>query len=266
MKKIKYLYFRRSVQAFILLIIVSAAFLNLWKIDLIQGTLCSIGTKSVDITCSLGAIQTMIASREIHLPLIVSASFFLLLAMILGRVFCSWVCPHHIASEIGDKAGALFRKSKNISDSIKHYSQGRLLIFSILFLGLTSAFIFKVPIICYICPIGIICRNILNLTHFSFIGKELIIILIIVMIEITVARRGWCKYICPVGGLYSLLILRRSLHIRRNHTQCRGCEKCEDTCPMGNSPLHGKIGKTCTNCAICIDTCPEGALSFRVGE
>jgi len=257
--------YRRAVQILVLLILIGIPLLNLLTFDLVQGTLCSVGTKKVEVTCGLGALQSMLANREVYIPLLLSSSFFLLLALLFGRVFCSWVCPQHVASEIGDKGrrSILGKDVKGTPDSPGRYRKGRTVFLSILSLGLLATFLTGTPVICYICPIGIICRQFIKGTFLYKIGGEAVIVGIIVAADFAVARRGWCKYICPLGAFYSLFSNRFSLKVKRDFGKCVQCGLCQESCPMGDSPMQGRIGKTCTNCAICIDNCPERALRFQ---
>lgn len=257
--------YRKTIQIGILLALLAIPLLNLLKFDFVQGTLCSVGTKKFEATCALGALQSMLANREIYLPLLLSASFFFLLAVFLGRVFCSWVCPQHVASEIGDKGRRSILKQdvKGMPDSPTRYKKGRTVLLSLLGLGLLATFLTGTPIICYICPIGIICRQFIKGTFLYKLGGEAIVVGVIVAADFAVARRGWCKYICPLGAFYSVCANRYSLKVKRDREKCVQCGVCQESCPMGDSPMQGRIGKTCTNCAICIDKCPEGALRFK---
>ncbi|MEK8016640.1 MAG: 4Fe-4S binding protein [Candidatus Parabeggiatoa sp.] len=266
MKRLTHRYqpYRRLIQASILLLMIAIPFLNLLKIDVIQGTLCSIGALDMTfITCPIGAIQTFLTTRQVDLLLLLSASVLVVFAFVFGRVFCSWICVQHVFSEMGDKIrGVLGKNNDSKPDSLKRYQKGRKILLYFLGGALVAAFITGIPVICYICPIGAICRFFINGTYLHKIGGEIIIIAIILMMEISVARRGWCKYLCPVGALYGACSHSRSLKVRRNPTNCVGCGQCVEVCPMGEAPLQGQIGKTCTNCAICVDSCGTNALKL----
>lgn len=257
---------RRVVQVGVLLLLIAIPLMNLLKVHVLQGTLCSLGTAGVTVSCALGALQTTLASKTLHWPLLIGAAFFVLLAAFLGRVFCSWICPQGLASEAGDAVRTrLGRNETAQADSPQRARTGRRVLLTVLVVGLVSSFLLGVPILCYVCPIGIICRNIVGATYLGVVGGELAIVGVILLAEVFVARRGWCKYLCPVGALYGLCTTPAALHLERNDSLCLGCHTCERDCPMGNSPLAGRIGPTCTNCGICLDGCPGGALRYRVG-
>jgi ferredoxin-type protein NapH len=254
--------YRRTIQFSILLILIAIPILNLLKIDVVQGILCSIGTADYEITCALGALQSMLANREINFSLILSASFFIILAVVLGRVFCGWMCPQGLISEGGDKLRTKYFKSSCKPDSPAKYKSGRTVLLSILGAGLLATFLVGVPVICYICPIGIICRELLQGTMLYKIGGEAIILGFIFAADVFVARRGWCRYICPLGAFYSLFS-KFSLTVKRDKYACVKCGTCQRVCSMGNAPIKDEINKTCINCGVCIEKCPEGALAFE---
>ena len=258
--------YRRAVQFSILALLIAIPVFNLLKMDAVQGTLCAIGTASYEIVCGLGALQSMLAKREIHWPLLLSASFFIILAILFGRVFCSWICPQGLISEGADAGRTKWLKRPRFPDLMQRYRNGRTLLLSILGGGLLATFIVGIPVICYICPIGIICRQLLQGSMLYKIGGETVIIVLIIAAEVFISRRGWCRYLCPLGAFYSLFSNRFSLTVKRDPLACVQCGTCAKVCSMGNAPIKDEINKTCTNCAECIDQCPEGALSFSGGK
>jgi len=79
-----------------------------------------------------------------------------------------------------------------------------------------------------------------------------------------VSRRGFCRYVCPGGALYSLLGRYRLFRIRRIVENCNDCAKCNAVCEFGLDPLRDNFGQECNNCTACIAVCPTDALTFRI--
>jgi len=79
-----------------------------------------------------------------------------------------------------------------------------------------------------------------------------------------VARRGFCRYLCPGGALYSLLGSFRLFRIQRKVEVCNDCAKCNAVCQFGLDPLRDKFTNECNNCTACIQACPTDALGFSI--
>jgi MauM/NapG family ferredoxin protein len=77
-----------------------------------------------------------------------------------------------------------------------------------------------------------------------------------------VTPRFWCRYLCPLGALLSL-ISPLGLFKRRVNPDCTECLKCQTDCPMGAAADGtGTHLPECIQCRTCADVCPEGAVSF----
>ena len=80
--------------------------------------------------------------------------------------------------------------------------------------------------------------------------------------------RFWCRNLCPVGALISL-VSRFSLFKRQvNATECTNCGKCQRTCPMNAIPKQ--VLRTdyfqCTFCLECSSSCPKDGIRFAFGS
>jgi MauM/NapG family ferredoxin protein len=78
------------------------------------------------------------------------------------------------------------------------------------------------------------------------------------------ARRAWCRYGCPLGGLLGLLG-KLSWLKRRVSSQCVQCGRCERICPLGTIDAHKGYASDSGECTLCLDcaaACPKQAISF----
>lgn len=90
---------RSAVQVFSLLFLFAVPVLNLLGVHTILGTLYSLSVGGLDITDPLMALQTILLTEQIYLPLLLGVILPVLLAFVFGRVFCSWMCPQNTLSE-----------------------------------------------------------------------------------------------------------------------------------------------------------------------
>jgi polyferredoxin len=79
------------------------------------------------------------------------------------------------------------------------------------------------------------------------------------------ADRFWCRYLCPLGGLLALLS-KVALFRRVVGDECNHCALCAGSCPMDTiEPERGYESDPgeCTVCLDCLTECPRSGIGFR---
>jgi ferredoxin-type protein NapF len=80
-----------------------------------------------------------------------------------------------------------------------------------------------------------------------------------------VRKRFWCRYLCPLGTLFSLTSRLRV--VRRSVSEdCIQCGKCVKECPIGAIPGEAPRQyrqQDCISCFTCLQ-CPPGAVAFGI--
>jgi polyferredoxin len=77
----------------------------------------------------------------------------------------------------------------------------------------------------------------------------------------------WCRYLCPLGGLYSLIGMASPCAVKRDAEACIDCSRCNKACHAFVDVQHSRTVRApeCDGCMDCVEACPvEGCLEARV--
>lgn len=81
-----------------------------------------------------------------------------------------------------------------------------------------------------------------------------------------VRPRFWCRFVCPSGGLLGLLS-RRALARRLPGRTCGSCRDCVPSCAMGAFDRDGRIRPAaCTACLSCVADCTHDVARWGRGD
>jgi MauM/NapG family ferredoxin protein len=212
--------------------------------------------------------------------------------LVIGRFFCAYVCPMGASIDfldflfsrkkkrLGLKAETSFRKAKLFL----------LIIFvSAALTGLSLAFLMDPMALLtrfytfFLYPLAITLINLtldllrpvfqalgwITLSHLHYpqpvYYMSAITLLIFggIIVLNLLAQRFWCRYLCPLGALLSL-ISPLGLLKRRVNEDCNECLKCQEACPMGaiaDNPKETRLPE-CIQCRTCAKVCPQNAITF----
>jgi len=236
-------------------------------------------------------INAVLASREI----IARVLWSLLLVgatLAVGRFFCAYVCP--LGAAIDGLDFLFFRKIKRTglkSDSrLRRWKYFLLIVIVVTALTRVSLVYFLDPIAFLtrfytfvLHPLAIAVLNLLldlirpisrglgwvGLAHLHYPQPVYYMTAVTLAIFGTVialghlAPRFWCRTLCPLGALLSLLS-PLGVFKRRVSEACNRCMACRKGCPMGaidEDPLKTRSPE-CIQCRACARICPEKAISF----
>jgi MauM/NapG family ferredoxin protein len=225
----------------------------------------------------LTAVASFLTSWTVYKGLIL-ALLVIVGTVILGRFFCSWVCPLGI---INQAAGSVFNRLRtNDAVALNSYRQLYRLKYYILVLLLVVA-AFGALQTGLLDPIALTTRSFVTvvfpvadygigwiypkqpLFHGAlFIG----LIFIAIILANRFLPRFWCRALCPLGALLGLFSFRPLLSIRRDVDRCTDCRKCLSHCHGGCDPHAGLRVSECHLCMNCIEDCPENALSYGLAD
>lgn len=215
------------------------------------------------------------------------------LTLLLGRVYCSIICPLGVMQDCFSRLGGKVRKGRF------GYTQNHwvlrvlvLVVFVLLMvLGLNGVAILIAPYSAY----GRIATNLLQPIYmwvnnicayfaeragsYAFYDAEVwvksgLVLLVsavtLVVIGFVSFRWGrlWCNTVCPVGTMLGFLSKFSLIKPRINQSKCIGCKKCEKGCKAMCIDIesHRVDYSRCVACMDCLDACPVKAIRLVAGR
>jgi len=107
--------------------------------------------------------------------------------------------------------------------------------------------------------------------NWLFVGGLLTMFPMTVLLVHYFGTRYFCRHLCPVGGLLSLLGKASFLRIGIDGKACNECAACEKNCQMGvdikkyrNGGKSAISAADCIICGDCIDACAQGCMSYEL--
>ncbi|GAB6192836.1 4Fe-4S binding protein [Desulfocastanea catecholica] len=251
---------RLAVLSGAFLLILINPFLNYFlQFNFIQGWYQSFGLGSLWFVSPLEGLESMLIAKSVSLPSLIGMAIPVMIALFLGRVFCSWVCPISFILELFDRVRKAVERRKFLQNKLL---VAKKVLWFTLIGELILSLVLGAPLFVFLSPPGLVGREIMMLVFFKKFAIEGLIILLIVALEL-VTRRCYCRSFCPLGGLLAFLGKKRSLRVHVEPARCTQCGRCAKACPMGLLPHIGEgTSAYCWNCGECVDSCRHDALSF----
>ena len=227
----------------------------------VSGGLWSFKAGPVRASDPLAVVSAILTSRTVTVTLLVSVLLPLIGALLLGRVFCSWICPMGL---FGEGVRGLKRRLAREGLQFLNFDVSRLPKYVILVLGGVTCLLFSVPFFFSFYPPRIISDATRDAWTGSFMTAELLFVGALLLCELVLCERLWCKCLCPGGGLLAWLGAGRRLRVRHDPEACTACGACDQACPYDLNPSHVTLGGECDNCGACVTACGDDALHFML--
>ncbi len=281
----KYTYARRALQIAILLLFSFQAVLG-YKV--LMGSLASSRIlRTIPMLDPFAWIEHSIATLSPTLESIVAVLVVVTLYSILGRFFCGWVCPMDLLFSIFERKLALAKHPPQSRPRMptrldKIVPVAAMTAYIVLTVLLGQPFFTTISPIAGMTKLGEFLVGVLYNIPGASIAAALswglftlgALVVNIVGEYVFGVKRLWCKYICPVGNIYGLVMNKYSpLSIRIERlSECVYCNLCSMVCPMNIDVVAYIRGgervlrdHRCFHCGRCVEVCPRRvlALGFR---
>lgn len=236
----------------------------------------------------MAKVQFLPALLALHVGIVVA---LLLLTFVLGRVYCSVVCPLGVMQDVVSRIAKFRKKGRNKYAYSAPKTWLRITVMAVfvlaLLLGVGSLVALLAPYSAYgrivsslFQPVYIAANNVLagmaeRADSYAFYTADVwmksvatlaVAVVTLVVIAVLAWRNGrtYCNTICPVGGLLGFVARFSLLKPVIDKSKCNGCRLCERNCKAAciDAKAHKIDYSRCVACMDCIDKCHKHAISY----
>lgn len=237
----------------------------------------------------LAKIQFLPAVLALNIGIIAA---LIIITLIIGRVYCSVICPlgimQDIISWINSRRGKKQQRRFSYSSAKSRMRYSILILFiAAMIAGIGSVVALLAPYSSYgriannlLAPLYICGNNILayfaeRADSYAFYQtdvwiKSLSTFIVTVGSFIIIAILAWkngrtyCNTICPVGTVLGFISKYSLLKVRIDPDKCHNCSLCSRQCKAAciDYKNHAIDYSRCVDCMDCIDSCEFDAISF----
>lgn len=217
-------------------------------------------------------------------------AFVLILTVLFGRVYCSFVCPLGILQDLVGAVAGRNRKRPRFRSTRPHdRMRYGLLALTVLVLLAGSGLLLNLldPFSAFgrifsdlLRPLAIVANNLAAMVleplgvHAIYQVRwavaapvsAAVALATLTLVSWLAMKHGrlYCNTVCPVGALLGLVSKIALFQIRIAPTACDGCKRCERACKAGciDTATKAVDMSRCVGCFNCLAVCPGEAMRF----
>ncbi|MBW2699696.1 MAG: 4Fe-4S dicluster domain-containing protein [Deltaproteobacteria bacterium] len=240
----------------------------------------------------LVALVSNLAGRVL-IPFTLISLAFVALAAVMGRLFCSHMCPMGALIDFADLFFCKRQKAEANRGTFRSVRKAKYVILLSLVAGALAGFhwlgwcdpivlftrfaaIVFYPFVVMLQDLGLdLVRPVadgLDWTGLSYLEVQVpvfagvlttLLLMLVLLLLGRLQPRFWCRHLCPLGGMLGW-IGHVAPYRRRVSDACTACNLCVRQCPTGAIHKGGLAvdRHECIVCLQCVRICPENAVRF----
>ena len=208
------------------------------------------------------------AINSIHPAAMVIFLTVLVMALLLRRSFCSWVCPVAAVSECAWKAGfKLLRRNPRLPRWLDLPLRGVKYLLMAFFIWSVAVAMSPAALEAFINSDYHKLADVRLLDFFLHLSPLALGVILTLLFLSLPLKNPFCRYLCPYGALLGLVAMLSPLRVTRIIDRCVSCGVCSQVCPTYIDVMQRKsvLSPECIGCWRCVSHCRfNQALSMRV--
>jgi len=187
--------------------------------------------------------------------------------LLAGRYFCGWMCAFGSFGEVFYRISSRMMKRRvRVKPNVDRVLRGAKYILLaglilVAVLGVTVSTISPWDVFALVLTTGRIPDPSMI---FPALLPAVVILLLIIVASIWI-ERFFCRYLCPIGAVFSAVSRFSLLRLEKPREDCGSCKACTTACGMGIDLRKSDVVRdgACIRCMKCVDICPRQNIKVR---
>lgn len=219
-------------------------------------------------------------------------AFWLLVTIVLGRIYCSTVCPMGTLMDISSRAAKLTAKGRRRTYRYElPDSKFRYFFLAIVAISVLAGFMFLPSVLdpynlfCRICAgvfnpvlaffkqelaeVGVQSNYVAMAVSSSVASSILATLLLCTTVAVSmIFGRSICNTMCPIGTILGVFSRYSVFQFDIDTDLCTHCRRCESVCKAHCIDMQDHVvdGSRCVVCFNCVSVCPNKAMHYTANR